>query len=88
MIDWPANDWPTICPFCGQKHDATTNAQGHDVLPDNGDVSLCFGCGAFCVFDEAAYGGMRKPTKKEQRSFDRDERLKKVRDGWRTVKRQ
>jgi hypothetical protein len=88
VIDWPSADWPTICPFCRQHHDAATHAYRQDYLPADGDVSLCFGCGEFCVFDDKAFGGMRKPTKKEQRTFARDKRLQELRDAWETVKRQ
>ena len=69
---WPTTDWPTICPSCGAKHEAITNVEARDVLPDNGDVSICFRCGEICIFDDKAYGGMRKPTKKEQREIARD----------------
>jgi len=88
MPDWPSTDWPTICPYCGQHHDAATNVERRDYVPDDGDVSLCFGCGEFCVFDNTAYGGMRKPTKKEQRVFARDKRLQELRTAWKVVKRQ
>jgi hypothetical protein len=88
LIDWPSQDWPTICPFCGQRHDAATNAQGRDRLPDDGDVSQCFRCGEFSIFDDKAYGGMRKPTKREQRAIARDARMQTMRTAWKIVKRQ
>jgi hypothetical protein len=87
VIDWRSVEWPTICPFCGQHHDAASPLRG-DHVPDDGDVSFCFGCGAFCVFDDNAYGGLRKPTKKEQRGFDRDKRLQEMTGAWKVVKRQ
>ena len=88
LIDRPSNDWPTICSFCRQLHEAVTNAQRLDCLPEDGDVSMCFRCGEFCVFDDSAFGGMRKPTKKEQRTFAHDKRLRELRTTWETVKRQ
>jgi hypothetical protein len=87
LASFPSLDFPTICPFCNQRHDAATMVRGGDVDLDNGDVTLCFGCGRFCVFDSDAYGGLRKPTKKEQRRFDRDPELKEVVTAWRIVKR-
>jgi hypothetical protein len=87
MTRWPSLDWPTICPHCGQHHDATTHMLGSGAVPDDGDISLCFSCGAFCVFDNEAYGGMRKPTKKEQRIILRDTKMQKLLIAWQTVKR-
>jgi hypothetical protein len=88
MPGWPSTDWPTICPFCGQHHDAATSTERRDYVPEDGDVSMCFSCGEFCVFDSEAYGGMRKPTKKELRTFARDERLQELRTAWKVVRRQ
>jgi len=39
------------------------------------------------VFDNEAYGGMRKPTKKEQRIIMRDTKMQKLLIAWQTVKR-
>jgi hypothetical protein len=83
-----SEDMATICPFCDQHHEAVTAARGDVDFPDDGDVTLCFGCGRLCIFDSDAYGGLRKPTKKEQRTFAHDDDLKKVQAAWRIVKRQ
>jgi hypothetical protein len=56
---------------------------GDSDLPDDGDVTLCFRCGKFCVFDSRAAGGLREPTKKEQRSFAHDQRLQNMLGAWR-----
>lgn len=87
MIDWPTQDLPTICPFCNEHHEAITLAQGDVEDPSDGNVCICFRCGKFCVFDSDAYGGLRKPTKREQRDFDRDEKQQQMVAAWKIVKR-
>lgn len=88
VIDWPSVDWPTICPFCKQHHDAATHTLNEGRVPEDGDMTLCFRCGAFGVFDETAYGGLRKPTKKEQREISRDKKMQELLTAWKVVKRQ
>jgi hypothetical protein len=83
-----SEDMATICPFCDQHHEAVTLAYGELPFADDGDVTLCFDCGQFCVFDRDAHGGLRKPTKKEQRCIARDDRLQKLLTAWKIVKRQ
>jgi hypothetical protein len=81
-------DFDTTCPFCGELHEAVSRARSNTDYPDDGDVTLCFGCGQICVFDSNSADGLRKPTKREQRDFDRDQRIREVRMAWRIVKRQ
>lgn len=83
-----SHEMPTICPFCGQHHDAATHTGGTNSEPDDGDVTLCFGCGRICIFDSDSYGGLRKPTKKEQRAIGRDERVSELVTAWKVVRRQ
>jgi hypothetical protein len=87
LIDWPSHDLRTICPFCNQHHEAVTHGRGRDEFPEDGDVTLCFGCGEFCVFDSDAYGGLRKPTKKEQRAIARDDEVQELLTAWKVVRR-
>lgn len=76
----------TICPFCGTRHDRVCEAKpDSDAFPRNGDVTICFSCGEACVFADVD-GGLRKPSKKEQREFARDETLIKARTVWREIK--
>jgi len=78
----------TICPFCDQHHECVTAARSDIDFPEDGDVTMCFNCGRWCIFDRDAHGGLRKPTKKEQRGFERDADLVKLVDAWKIVKRQ
>jgi hypothetical protein len=82
------HEMPTICPHCCQHHEAATHMGGADFEPDDGDVTICLGCGRLCIFDSESYGGLRKPTKKEQRTIDRNERVREVVTAWKVVRRQ
>jgi hypothetical protein len=84
---WPTTEFPSICPFCNQHHEAAT-AMGETPQPSDGAVSMCFQCGQFSVFDSDTFGGLRKPTKKEQRHFDRDEKLRELVTAWKVTRRQ
>jgi hypothetical protein len=83
-----AIEFDTTCPFCGQHHEAVSRARSSTDYPDDGDVTMCLACGEICIFDSDVAGGLRKPTKREQRIFDRDPRIREVREAWRIVKRQ
>lgn len=79
-----STEWPSTCPFCGQRHDAVTSTNTDDTrfIPQDGDATICFTCGAFAIFDSS--GGLRKPTKAEQRVLDRDHQT--VRAAWEAIK--
>jgi len=78
----------TTCPFCGEHHDRITHPVDDDAFPKNGDASLCFACGRFCIVNLDSDSGLRKPTKKEQRELDADDRVMAVRAAWVAVRRQ
>jgi hypothetical protein len=80
-----ATDWPSTCPFCRARHDAVTLASGgKQDVPVEGDVTLCFTCGQFCVFD--ATGGLRVPTPGELVVINADPRVRKARESWEAIK--
>jgi hypothetical protein len=79
----------TTCPFCGYHHDRITAIKSEpDARPKNGDASMCWACGEFNIVDDGTDEGMRRPTKKEQRSLDRDQRISDLRGAWRMRVRQ
>ena len=43
----PANN----CPACNYNIDAASGIE-EDIKPQNGDLSVCFNCGAFLIFNE------------------------------------
>jgi hypothetical protein len=81
-------DMDTVCPFCDQHHEAATAARDRPDYPEDGDATLCFNCGAFCIFDSDSDGGLRKPTKVEQRSLDSDCNVQEIITAWKATRRQ
>ena len=76
----------TTCPFCGFHHDRITAPDDRDALPEDGDATMCFSCGEFTIVDNDTDEGLRKPTKKEQREIDGDERVAQLRKAWQMTK--
>jgi hypothetical protein len=64
------------CPHCGKDLDAATHAVGLDHAPEQGDVSLCFGCAAVLVYADRFT--LRLPTKEEEEEIMRDETVRMV----------
>jgi hypothetical protein len=83
-----STDVDTVCPFCGRHHEAATEAMNRQDYPENGDATLCFACGAFSIFDQDSEGGLRKPTKVEQRSLDGDDFVQGIITAWKVTRRQ
>ena len=81
-------DMTTICPFCGMEHECATAALDRPVSPDDGDATLCFRCGAVSIFAEECEGGLRKPTKKEQRELNADKIVQGLITAWKITRRQ
>lgn len=56
---------PAHCAFCGHLCTAATNIGqgGQQAMPEDGDATICGGCGEFNVF--TATFQLRKPTVKE-----------------------
>lgn len=41
-----------FCPACGQKVNAATAANGEDIAPRAGDLTVCFHCGCITSYDK------------------------------------
>lgn len=72
----------TQCWKCGTIHDCTSQVKKEGSLPKNGDVSLCFECGAFAIFDDSFEDRIRKPTPSENFNLERDQELLAIRALW------
>lgn len=54
------------CPYCGKLIDCTTSVDGRPLIPQDADISLCFGCAQPCIFVVNDLGvSVRKPTPQE-----------------------
>jgi len=40
------------CPHCGYGIDAATAAKNKDIIPAEGDYSVCFHCSGFLIFNK------------------------------------
>jgi hypothetical protein len=69
----------TTCPFCNNPHSGRTGG----MVPEDGDITLCYKCGELGIFDEATDGGVRKPFEDEISFFDRNEGIQILRAAWR-----
>jgi hypothetical protein len=67
---------PHQCPSCGRVNDLHTGKQ--DTVPKPNDVSICWGCGALVVFEDAE-GRQRLPTDEERARFESDPEVQRVR---------
>ena len=61
------------CPWCERQHQAASGL-GNAEVPDEGSVSLCWGCYKASFF--MADGSLRKPTDEEQASLDADPEIR------------
>lgn len=60
------------CPYCDSKVDGATEISG-DKAPKPGDVSICFYCIQFLVFDENL--GVKKPSAELEKELNNDKNL-------------
>ena len=71
----------TRCPHCGLTHDAPTGLFGSvDIC--NVDATLCFRCGHWSIYDESLTDKLRKPTQREAKEIDNDDRCVVVNNAW------
>lgn len=54
----------TRCWSCGAENELTTHPW-EEMVPKNGDISFCFQCGEFAIFDDTLVDGARKPSPSE-----------------------
>lgn len=68
------------CVWCGTRHDRATNADASEAgQPVDGDVTICFACGEWLVF-ERSY--LRAPTPEEFIEIGLDEDCRRARRAW------
>jgi hypothetical protein len=61
------------CPACGKPLDAATNSKPGERAAQDGDFSVCAGCGVVSIFVIGALGvGFRTPTPDEMAEFTRE----------------
>jgi hypothetical protein len=72
-----------ICPHCGKIHEAVSPAKTAHAAPIDGDVSMCFACGEWSVFER---GALRLPNAKEQWFIATDQTCQRMSIVWKITK--
>jgi hypothetical protein len=82
----------SLCPYCGRANDQVampeTEREDGDERPTDGDYSICFRCGCWGIFEASHAGGVRRPTKEEEREIASDPDCREVAKAWRRVRRE
>jgi hypothetical protein len=73
----------TRCVWCGARHDRASNAEPNETRPPvDGDVTMCFVCGEWLVFDG---GQLRAPTTAEYDEIAAGKAFRRARAAWLAV---
>jgi hypothetical protein len=79
----------TVCPQCGQMHDEVAELDGKvEVEPKDGDMTLCFKCGQWGIFDSRSEGGLRAPTDFEILAIAGSRQCRQITEAWHKVMRE
>jgi len=73
------------CPWCGKHLDRSSSVNCEEA-PEEGDFTLCFGCGEWSVFASGMH--LRKPDDEEFDEIGTDPEMMKVRWAWTEAKNQ
>jgi hypothetical protein len=69
----------TRCWNCGTEHDRVASADHNEIpTPNNGDITFCFMCGSFAIFDDAFPDAIRKPNPDENFEIRHNKTLQRV----------
>jgi len=84
VMEYKRTKFRARCWHCGKENDsaAPANHTDEDAVPNNGDLLLCFRCGAFMVVDKDMPDNVHKPTPAENREIAIDKNLKKIYEAW------
>ena len=80
----PSFEKATVCPFCSRCNELASPASG-ELEPEDGDFTLCIGCGEWSVFDSRWSSGTRKPTFAEYQQIVANPMMSKARAAWLVV---
>jgi hypothetical protein len=69
----------TICPYCENVSNHQTPVGELSGRPENGDASVCAGCGEIAIFDSTAPTNVRKPTEGEEVAIASSDEVKQAR---------
>jgi hypothetical protein len=67
------------CPHCKQLNTKVRAVNDADVLPEDGDITMCFVCGDWAIFER---GRARRPTKDELADIQKHVLCQEMVKGW------
>lgn len=76
----------TTCPSCNAHLQLVSEVTNKDILPEDGDFTLCFTCGKWAVFDKDTDGGLRMPNPDESMEIAEDDLFADAWMAWAKVK--
>jgi len=71
---------PHTCPWCSKALDSAAPTDQGDWKPAPGDMTLCFGCGEYCIFNSDLT--LRKPDDDEMIEIGLDPVARRARLVW------
>ena len=81
-LDWHGHH-PARCPYCGKANDEVAELLGQrDDPPENGDISLCFSCGQFAIFDDHDPNRVRLPSNLEGLQIAASKQCRAMAEAW------
>jgi uncharacterized Zn finger protein len=75
----------TQCPYCGTENDTQTSVTNEMLIPEDGDLAICFDCGKVAVIDHSRVEGVRVTTPQENFEIRNSEFMNKVHAAWATA---
>jgi hypothetical protein len=75
-------DFKHQCPHCKKVQEAYAAADGSNISPVDGDMSICFDCGEWSIFQNKQ---LRLPDEKERKHIDNDFQCRRIVDTWKKL---
>lgn len=83
MSNFKALPIKTRCWNCGAEHDRTVSIlKDSNAKPNDGDLSFCFHCGKFAIFDASLTDGVRKPSPSENDALKASKSAQRMKMLW------
>lgn len=78
----PFVEHPVRCIACGHELQAATGVTVPGEPPEDGDVSMCFSCGALAIFEKKRHGGLRPMKPDERKAVEADKEVQDAQLAW------
>jgi len=82
MSNFKALPIKTRCWNCGAEHNRTVSIVDREDGPNDGELSFCFQCGHFAIWDSSLTDGVRKPSPSENDRLKASKSVQKMKLLW------